>query len=345
LIYLLLGFTFALALASFFLLPLVQEINYVNLAKNVAVNYQDHFPTLKELIYSRWGYAYSESGPVDGMSFSFGFAQWAVLFFSLIKLVKTQSRLPGLIFLTTLFTIFLMLPVSNFIWQLVPPLRQIQYPWRLLMSTSLLTSFLGAWLISGSRPIKYLLFLFLFTLAFVGNRHYLNPSEPWRYPDSYFQSNDALFNGSTDIAWEARPRWVDFIPEYKPANIIEIPKHLPVTPMAPVYPERFRYQVNQATSTAIVLNLFYYPSWQILASSNPNTLVPIPAKPSNHGLVTFTLPSGTSYFSLVYRKTPLEIISDYVSLVAWTILIILTCTTAASTAASTTSARRSTRAS
>jgi hypothetical protein len=341
--HLVLGLVFALTLSAFFLFPLVRELDYVNLGRSVVVNYYDHFPTLRQLLYSPWGYGYSQTGPVDGMSFSFGLAQWAVLVFSFIKLIRCRSLLPGLIFVFTLLTIFLMLSSSDFLWQIIPLIKQVQFPWRLLMSTSLTTAFLGAWLVSGNHPVRYPIFLFLLLLAFVGNRHHLNPSEPWRYPDSYFQSNDILYHGSTDIAWEARPKWVDFIPQYKPVNFIAIPSGVAAIPLIPVYPERSRYQVTLPVITDISFNLFYYPTWQIAAAATPAVLKPITTHPSFHGLITFTLPAGTSYFSLTYRRSPLEIVSDDISLSAWVLLVILTGAAASAPAASAASAARSSR--
>jgi hypothetical protein len=38
--------------------------------------------------------------------------------------------------------------------------------------------------------------------------------------------------------------------------------------------------------------------------------------------MTFTLPAGTSYFSLTYRRSTLETVSDSISFVAWFFLII-----------------------
>jgi len=131
--HLLIFFVFALGflMSSFFLGPAVLEKKYVRLSvDNVVVDYRNHFPTLGQLLRSKWGYLYSIPGPEDGMSFMLGYAQWLVLFlyflFVIYYFFKNKEmvdiflkKIFGLSFilLFLFFSIFLMLPASSFIWK------------------------------------------------------------------------------------------------------------------------------------------------------------------------------------------------------------------------------------
>jgi hypothetical protein len=68
-----------IGLSSFFLIPAIFELHYVQLSTRIAENFRDHFVTLRQLIYSKWGYGYSIVGENDGISFQIGIAQWIVI--------------------------------------------------------------------------------------------------------------------------------------------------------------------------------------------------------------------------------------------------------------------------
>ncbi|MBI4067753.1 hypothetical protein HY407_05200, partial [Candidatus Gottesmanbacteria bacterium] len=78
----------SLGLSSFFILPALTEISYVKLGHIEVHNSSEHFPTIRQLIYSPWGYGFSDSGINDQLSFQVGIAQWIVVVFSILILFK-----------------------------------------------------------------------------------------------------------------------------------------------------------------------------------------------------------------------------------------------------------------
>ena len=68
-------FILGIGLSAYYLIPAAA---FRGLTQKLNPNYfTDHFVTLRQLIYSPWGYAFSMKGVEnDGMSFQVGVTQW-----------------------------------------------------------------------------------------------------------------------------------------------------------------------------------------------------------------------------------------------------------------------------
>lgn len=149
---------FALGLAAFFTLPVVFEQKLVQ-ADSLTRDYYEyvaHFATTSQILFSRfWGYGSSIWGDKDGMSFQIGHLHWllSVLIGGLIvsKLVKTRKLdgtllAVGYLLAVGWFAAFMIHNKSTPIWQLIPPLAYVQFPWRFLSLVILCFSFAAGWL-------------------------------------------------------------------------------------------------------------------------------------------------------------------------------------------------------
>lgn len=219
--FLLLSFSFLsmFGLSSFFVGPALLEKKYVKLGYLNIVNYKDHFPTLFQLIRSRWGYFFSVAGENDGMSFMLGYAQWFVLLISVLVIfylffsgrdkIKSFLSKRWLFFylLLSFFTIFLILPQSSFIWDKIGILSQVQYPWRLIGVAVFAISALSVYLFSLLKKnfVYWLLFFITLFLAFFGNRNHLrvlNSCQGRELLYKNFVNHYVSFVGTTTIADE-----------------------------------------------------------------------------------------------------------------------------------------------
>jgi len=183
--------------SGFFLGPAIIEKNLVKLGSNVAADYQQHFPTLSQLFFSPWGFGYSQTGPADGMSFKFGYVQWFILFLSLTLSIFYRRLL--FLVIPLIFCLFLILPSSQYFWEKIPLLQQLQYPWRLLGLCVFITAILASIILKSlSSQYRLLLLLFLIFGSIITNRHHIqvvsNPNLP-----------DFTRIGSTTIADELLP--------------------------------------------------------------------------------------------------------------------------------------------
>lgn len=185
-----LAFVSAFGLGAFFIFPALFEKSLTQLNGPPTFTYYDHFPELWQVIRSKWGYFYSFPGTKDdGMSFQLGYAHWVVLgmvtswlifhFGRLIvrgkSFVKFLTENIWIIssYILSIFFLFLTLPYSRSIWDKLPLLQAIQFPWRLLGVDVLAISTLFVfWVVKINKKVVYwVLLIFIAALAFAGTRN------------------------------------------------------------------------------------------------------------------------------------------------------------------------------
>jgi hypothetical protein len=131
-----------LALAAFFWLPVGLEGNAVRLSNLIGpghFDYRNHFLSLEEI--------FSPSIPLDlgaanpAFRFNLGVGQWLLALIGLVTLIISVIRHTGIstqitayLFwvLSFFFLVILMLPLSQPLWDAVPLMAFLQFPWRLL---------------------------------------------------------------------------------------------------------------------------------------------------------------------------------------------------------------------
>lgn len=180
--FLIITFILAALTSSFFLGPALLEKKYVKLGTNIAADYQQHYPTLKQLFFSPWGWGYSTSDANDGMSFKFGYVQWLILALSLIVAITNRRIL--YLSLPLLFFLFLTLSPSQFIWEKISIFQQLQYPWRILGLCVFLISILAPLIfITISPKYRPLFLVFIIAASIVTNRNHIQAVSNPQLPD------------------------------------------------------------------------------------------------------------------------------------------------------------------
>ena len=139
-----------------FWLPAITEMGYTNVAGQIGVtaNFRDHFVCIGQLWNSLWGYGGSALGCLDGMSYKIG--KIHVLLGALgvglagFRLRRAfWSHLTGLISMIGLGSALMLLSVSRPVWEIIPGLAFVQYPWRFLMGLAFAISVLGGSILFG----------------------------------------------------------------------------------------------------------------------------------------------------------------------------------------------------
>ena len=152
------------ALAGFFLVPAFLERNEINLKiyTEAYVDYHKHFVFPRQLIWWPWGFGMSLEGLKDKMSFRMGLLQIAGTLLALAGISSLGRRdrpLAAHVWFyggVTLVAAFMMTPAAAPIWDALPPLKFVQFPWRFLTLTTLSTGFLcgAAWSAWGPRATR-----------------------------------------------------------------------------------------------------------------------------------------------------------------------------------------------
>jgi hypothetical protein len=322
------GVILGLALSAFYWLPALIEMKYVKITVLTQdyLNYSNHFVYPWQLIVPSWGYGLSEKGPVDGMSFQLGLAHWAfiaiALLVCLIRRFRQQAEQIGttIFFLASLVVlIVLMLPVSKLIWDYVPLIAYIQFPWRLLALAALLSSFLGghvSTLVAShrhtlERPICAAILILLFLL-------YAPYCRPHAYRPllleycgfntlaSQEDGPDHFINTTGD---DYMPRAVDELPPTLSHKALLAPEG--VVEATPLYlnSAEYVYRLTVRTASLIRCQTFWFPGWHVYLNGKRT-----PSQPSSpHGLIEFFAPAGLYDCRIVFQHTVVRSIATWIS--------------------------------
>jgi hypothetical protein len=310
------GLILGFSLTSFFWLPAYFEKSFIRLeAFDQTSFFQEHFVNLRQLIYSPWQYGFSMAGPEDTMSFQIGLIHLFVFFFSLILVILFCLKRDGGLrnvkkFLFTglilfIFSVFLMLPQSLFIWKLIPLLGYLQFPWRFLALTMVASSILAGVVSEKYQWLGVILALGAFIYAQQFTRPFL-----WEQKQDMVYY-DFLFTTST--RHEHMPRWFNEsnINEFKPrltsdSGLVKFKEILWKT-------GRHIYEVDVPETTNVWEHTAYFPGWEVFLDGQRKEIK------YNHqeypGLIGVEVPAGQHQIVTKFtEKTAPRLMGDLLSL-------------------------------
>ena len=161
------GVAFALGglLAAIFMVPLLLERRFIADLSwlHDTYYYGRHFVFPSQFLSAFWGFGYSVEGAADGMSFQLGVMQVLGAAVGALAVFSRSSRggrrLPhrlDALFLAVLSaaTIFLMTPAARLIWDALPLVNLMQFPWRLLALTTVTLALLAGAGLVGSKTAR-----------------------------------------------------------------------------------------------------------------------------------------------------------------------------------------------
>lgn len=191
----LIGFVISGFLSMFYVLPVVFESKFIDLGSTITgyFDFHNHFVTSYELFVSNfWGYGASVWGPNDGLSLAIGYVQWilpVVLAITLTfkkKIYKYKKFL--ILFVVAWLYIFLTHNKSTFIWEHLPFMAYIQFPWRLLGMVVFCFSLASGVTVKLVGRYKIWIFAALCALALIINFSFFRPDIWYSIGDSYYTS-------------------------------------------------------------------------------------------------------------------------------------------------------------
>ena len=320
-------FVLGLGLSAYYLLPAAA---YRGLTQKLNPNYfADHFVTIRQLIYSPWGYTFSMKGVEnDGMSFQVGIAQWLAvlivipalswnlykyLYRSRVKPVMTLETLS--LILIFFLSIFLMTEKSAFIWNWWKNYINIDMPWRFLLITTFSASALVGIVIKGpalrSRAGPLLISVILVILALYTNRNHLRVNEYFDYPDTRLET----YTGTSNSDNEYRPKWDDggivnsILPE---ASISKGNGELKVVDSKS---NLLELAVEAKEEIRLDVNILYFPGWKATLDGSEMAI-----DYQKDGTIHVAVPEGTHTVRAYFTETPIRKIADIISIVSLVVL-------------------------
>ncbi len=210
----------ALGLSAWFVGPLLVERSFTQadvIAKTTT--YAAHFVEPWQMWNSTWGFGGSAPGVEDGMSFKLGKIQLLLALAGWLLALKRRDLAWISLGLTALIYAWVATPASRILWDNLPVLQLVQFPWRSLGVITVILALLGGYALSALASVRPSLKVgvagLLIALTVILNLKYFRPQT--LLPESF---------AITDIA--------PVVPEY-------LPRWLAAPAAAPVPGERAYY--------------------------------------------------------------------------------------------------------
>lgn len=261
-----------------------------------------------------------------------------------------QSALWFLMAITSIATLLLLLPCSNFIWRDVPELRFLQFPWRWLLVLGVAMSALIGLTLRGSfleaKTRRTILIRAVTMLALAAIMSSLAAALFWQpcdeedniaaqrttFHNDGFEGTDEYTAANTDngdIQQDLpQVRIVDAPdadeadssiaenPEWQPGPKERVPAEIKI----PLWQtEKKTIEISTSTPAYALLRLVDYPAWQVTVNGKPSMGRPR----RDDGLMVIPLQAGRSLIAVGYVATPDVRLGRLVSLLALCIGIAL----------------------
>lgn len=340
-----LPFILGACLGAYYLLPAFYEVQYVSTYEQF--NLADHFPFLKQLIIPHWGYGPSIWGFLDDISFDIGTVNLILVLISLFifKLAKREVRIL-LVFFWMVFGLAVVLMNSRtlFFWESIRFLRLVQFPWRMLLITTISTSFIAALvfevisekykasLLLRNKKVFPILFILTIGILLALNIWHYRPSEfknitDERYLELYLANRTLEGSGERgNLSPEYLNFTEDFIPPTiwqakRPEEILDEVKLASASGTVSFIQDGLDYDIAYRTGQAdtVLISKAYFPGWE--AKSNSATLKVEPA--TDYGIIGIKVPAGEGSLQLSFQNTPVRTLANSVSAVSGLSVLVL----------------------
>lgn len=310
----------ALGVSAFFLLPALAEKHLVQTESMISGYYAftNHYVSSYQLFGQyRWSYDASLwSAAPDEMPYMVGHVHTILLVLLIFTVIYLSLRyrsflsrhskkiiLSGGSLTIALFLLFLAHFKSDFIWQLLPPLAYVQFPWRFI-AWAALPLILTIILLISLLPKKWTLPLIIIISTLI-----LVYSSPFFRPREY----DGLSDDDIIFGRERTEQQVKSFYDYLPYTVRSVPPEYAFYPSTSSRSTNYYHDtISLSSPSNISFPVFYFPGWTARVN---NDIVVIPPPPDS-GLITLPLSPGNNDVTLVFGNTPLRRFANIVSLIA-----------------------------
>jgi hypothetical protein len=322
-----------LILSAFFWIPAIFEMNLtkaqlLNIGSN---DYHLHFVYLEQLWNSVWGFAGSAPGQMDGMSFKIGkihlllglISILLLLFGLFIDLEGKYIYKKIILLIGFVFSTFLMLSISTKIWEVIPFMSFVQYPWRFLVMSVFFISLLAGGIFSIDLLSK--IYIFKLIIFFICVSLIIGYNLKLFKPQYIIDVNENVYISNQNLKWNISKISDEYLPKYF------------VPPKVESEVKISDYQINDdiiieqndVKTNFIKLNVFvkktaeiiffrtYYPGWKVVIDKND-------IKPNfDNGFITIQVPEGKHIITLFLENTLIQKIANFISLIGIIIIWVI----------------------
>ncbi len=324
------GLGLGLAISAWFWLPALLEGKYAQLEHQTTgyLNYSNHFRGL-DLVQPSLLFDYAiEAGQTP---FAVGLAQAVLALLGVAAIVgwwvkrrRPEAQSAFLIAGLALAT-FLITPLSRLLWDNVPLLPFVQFPWRFLSLQAFFASLVIGYLaqrLPRPRLLAGVVGAVLLAAAMLGLRpEYLPIGEADITVERLMLYEYFTANVGTTIRHEYLPRWVVPRPYISEVLLRGGEKPPPLVMDGEVTAAELVWSKPAAEGWALdvtspqaslAFHTYYFPGWRAYVDGQPREVQPV----ENLGYIGLDLDQGEHQVILRLERTPLRALAEGVSLVA-----------------------------
>ncbi len=260
-------------LSIFYALPLVQMSKYVDFVDAISGYYtpSDHAVYPLQFLQTGWGFGGSKAGLGDGMSFQLGLPHAAIAIAGLIA--ARHDRLTRSLFAAYAILVVGATPPFGGLWDVVFPLRVVQFPWRILSLTAALQVALAAgihkWMPKEPqfKLAAYLLLtvvvVYLSMPQFIASQERNYGVDAWvRERKRNLLVESITFTGADEF----RPRTAIGLRKQPPRGnrpLVEVIGTRHIEPAAGHAPQYIHYQIAAGPRCEVIIHQAYFPGWHV----------------------------------------------------------------------------------
>lgn len=313
-----------LGLSAWFWLPALLEKQYIRYDQLMKGVYQDQFPSLRQIIYSPWGYGLSHpQNPQPGdMSYQIGLIHILVmLIMTVLMWVVKEVRVIGRFTLAFfIIGIFFMLKISLPLWDNLPFLSYVQFPVRLLV-VPVFSASLAAALVVKYAPFRRILFVGLLILVLYANRNHLRINQRFDPGEDYYLSLSKIT--STTSFDENLPIWVKKIKTDPNHGKFTFVKGEGEVNLIKDKSTKVLAEIETASSATLRFNQYYFPGWEIKVDGKKIDFNYLSDR-EDSGLPIFDIQSGKHRVEAKFENTPVRNLGDFITIITVIIALAIT---------------------
>ncbi|MEO6509106.1 MAG: 6-pyruvoyl-tetrahydropterin synthase-related protein [Patescibacteria group bacterium] len=301
----------SLALASYYLMPLVLEAKYIVYSLSTSKStYQ--FLNLTNFLDPNWYYFYHgdifprghfiKTGVIEFVSIFLGIG--AILYKLIFKKIKELSILEYAVISGLVLLLFLS-SYSFIFYKYISILSEIQFPWRMLSAFIFIPPIIIAYICKDIKN-NYLItaIMLLFALQYIPQLYGKN--------FTYYENKHYTSTITNLIGREQNTIWVGKTEDYPiKKQKYDIIGGKGKVVKSNVHNSTRAYQVEAQTPIRMVDYTFYFPGWRVYIDKQP---VEIEYQDPNYrGVITYNVPSGKHSVELKFQDTKIRTLAKLLS--------------------------------
>lgn len=297
-----------LMLSAFFWLPGLVEAKYTHRQLFIGEMYQEHFPSVGQLIYSPWGFG-PDVNKVGGLSPQIGTVVLALIASIVVVWKKIRERVFFFGWLVVFIgSIFITTALSGLLWHYLPLLKLLEFPWRFTAVSSFAAVVLACFALTALKQTK--VYLLVVGLLCITSLPLVKTLPIPARGDSYYTS----YLGTTYYHGEASTIWTAGDPGKKPQKSSEIIEGEGSLQNVVRRSQLHTFSVDAKTAVKILDNTIYFPGWKVYVDNKKVTTEFQDMQ--RRGLITFVVPAGTHMVRVAFEESAIRLLADIVSIVA-----------------------------